>query len=122
MDKFRGFTLMELIIIMIIVSVLAAIAVPKYIDLSSDANTAAIKGVAGALSGANATNFAARAANSTKGIAISNCTQVAGALAGGVLPSGYTITSTSVSVNTTVSCTLNGPNSTTATFSATGIN
>jgi MSHA pilin protein MshA len=119
--KQAGFTLIELVIVIIILGILAVVAIPKFIDLTSDARTAAIAGVAGALSGANSVNYGSRKANATKGVPITNCTDVANALQGG-LPTGYTITSTAVAVDvTTSSCVLNGPNATTANFSATGI-
>jgi len=116
----EGFTLVELVIVIIILGLLAAVAVPKFIDLSSDAKTAATNSVAASLSAASSVNYAARKVNSTKGVAIANCTDVATALQGG-LPTGYTITSAAAAVDTTVTCTLTGPSSTTATFSATGI-
>lgn len=120
LKKITGFTLIELIIVIVILGILSVIAIPKYIDLTSDANTAATKGVAGALSAASAANYAGRKANAAKGVAVANCTDVASALAGG-LPTGYTITSATVAADASVTCTLSGPGSTTATFVALGI-
>lgn len=45
----QGFTLIELVIIIVILGILAAIAIPKYQDISSDAKQAAAKGALGAL-------------------------------------------------------------------------
>jgi MSHA pilin protein MshA len=121
----RGFTLIELVMVIVILGVLAAVAIPKFVDLKGDAITAATQGVAGALSSASAINYAARSANVARGNAVANCTDVATSLQGG-LPTGYSITpATAVSAAASVTCSVANTTVTpnvTASFTAIGIN
>ncbi|MDF1655756.1 MAG: prepilin-type N-terminal cleavage/methylation domain-containing protein [Coxiellaceae bacterium] len=50
--KQAGFTLVELIVVIVILGILSAFAIPKYIDLTRDANSAIVDGVSGALQSA----------------------------------------------------------------------
>ena len=54
MSKQSGFTLIELVMVIVILGILGAIAVPKFVDLSGDATTAAGKGMSGAVKAAHA--------------------------------------------------------------------
>jgi MSHA pilin protein MshA len=46
-SRSRGFTLIELIVVIVIIGILAAVALPKFVDLGSSARTSSIQALAG---------------------------------------------------------------------------
>lgn len=54
MSKQKGFTLIELVVVIVILGLLAATALPRFINLTGDAREASVMGVAGGLRSAAA--------------------------------------------------------------------
>lgn len=64
-SKQAGFTLIELIMVIVILGILSAFALPKFADFSSDAEVASIEGARGAVRSAAAIAHAACLASSS---------------------------------------------------------
>lgn len=111
MNKQSGFTLIELVVVIVILGILAATAVPKFIDLSGEANAAAVKGVAGAISSASAINYGASVAgNPGKVVTASmSCANAAAAVMQTPLDPAFVITgagNTSGTAGAATNCTV----------------
>jgi MSHA pilin protein MshA len=107
-----GFTLIELVMVIVILGVLAAVALPKFVDLKGDAQQAAMTGVAGAAAAASAINYGGCAISTaasapTKCKVVATCDSIKQAMTGGAWPTGYSVSGTGSAVNgTAMTCTL----------------
>lgn len=119
MKQQSGFTLIELIMVIVVLAALAVTAIPRYVNLQAQAITGALNGVAGSLASGTAINFAACAAGGAC-LPMANCTNAADALVGSAVPAGYLITPAALGASGTITtCTLtHSASSQTTTFSA----
>jgi MSHA pilin protein MshA len=59
-----------LVVVVVILGILAAVAIPRFTDLTVESHNAAAKGVAGSIASGTSINLAARAAGNANGIAL----------------------------------------------------
>jgi MSHA pilin protein MshA len=70
-----GFTIIELVVVIAVLAILAAVAVPRFIDLRAEAVAATAAGIGGSLASGAAVNYAGSVVNTAKATTILTCGQ-----------------------------------------------
>ena len=88
-NKQQGFTLIELVMVIVILGILAATALPKFVDMTKSARISTLKGLEGAIQGAKSITRAAYLIAPAATVTLSDTTTVAVVNTSGAANAGY---------------------------------
>jgi MSHA pilin protein MshA len=110
----KGFTLIELVVVIVLLGILGVTALAKFQDLSANAQAAANSGIASELSAASSINYAARVLDATTGVDLSADGIACSALVDGTATSllAIALSTTDYTVTGTGNCATGGSGST----------
>lgn len=93
--KQNGFTLIELIVVIVILGILAAVALPRFLNVANDARRSVMQGVQGSMSGANSMIYGKAAINGQLG-AVGTLTAASLGITGAAFPLVWGYASTGI--------------------------
>ena len=88
-NKQQGFTLIELVMVIVILGILAATALPKFVDMTKSARISTLQGLAGAIQGAKSLTRAGYLILPAATVTLSDGTTVAVVTTTGAVNTGW---------------------------------